>query len=72
MKIKRGELKPCKINGQDLKCRQQCFVSNIFPRRVSVVLEVRASQSQLERKWEPVGQATDKSFADISELERIL
>lgn len=45
---------------------------NIFPRRVSVVLEVRASQSQLERKWEPVGQATDKSFADISELERIL
>lgn len=45
---------------------------NIFPRRVSVVLEVSASQSQLEPKWEPAGQATDKSFADISELERIL
>lgn len=42
---------------------------NIFPRQVSVILEVSASQSGLEPKWERVGQAMDKSFADTSEPE---
>lgn len=42
---------------------------NIFPRQVSVILEVSASQSRLEPKREPVGQATDRSFADTSEPE---